>query len=50
MPTSMGVINPKIVKGGRNLKKAKHCNIPKKKKKNFEQNEKKITSEMKIEP
>ena len=29
MPTGMGVTNPKLAKGGRNLKKAKHCTIPK---------------------
>ena len=28
MPTGMGVINPKSVKGGRKLKKIKHCTIP----------------------
>ena len=28
MPTGMGVIDPKFVKGGRNLKKIKHCTIP----------------------
>ena len=28
MLTSMGVINPKFVKGGRKLKKTKHCTIP----------------------
>ena len=29
MSTSMGVTNPKFVKGGRNLKKTKYCTIPK---------------------
>ena len=29
MPTGMGVTNPKLAKGGRKLKKAKHCTIPK---------------------
>ena len=29
MPTGMGVTNPKLVKGGRKLKEAKHCTIPK---------------------
>ena len=28
MPTGMGVTNPKLSKGGRKLKKAKHCTIP----------------------
>ena len=28
MPTGMGVIDPKLVKGGRKLKKTKHCTIP----------------------
>ena len=28
MTTSMGVIDPKFVKGGRKLKKTKHCIIP----------------------
>ena len=28
MPTGMGVIDPKFVKGGRKLKKTKHCTIP----------------------
>ena len=28
MPTSMGVIDPKFTKGGRKLKKTKHCTIP----------------------
>ena len=27
MPTGIGVTNPKFVKGGRNLKKTKHCTI-----------------------
>ena len=27
MPTGMGVANPKFVKGGRKLKKEKHCTI-----------------------
>ena len=27
MPTGMGVIDPKLVKGGRKLKKTKHCTI-----------------------
>ena len=29
MPIGMGVTDPKFVKGGRKLKKAKHCTIPK---------------------
>ena len=29
MPTSMGVTNPKLVKGGRKLNKEKHYTIPK---------------------
>ena len=29
MPTGMKVINPKLAKGDRKLKKAKHCTIPK---------------------
>ena len=29
MPTGMGVVDPKLVKGGRKLKKAEHCTIPK---------------------
>ena len=28
MPTGMGVIDPKFAKGGRKLKKKKHCTIP----------------------
>ena len=28
MPTGMGVIEPKFVKGGGKLKKTKHCTIP----------------------
>ena len=28
MPTGMGFIGPKFVKGGRKLKKTKHCTIP----------------------
>ena len=28
MPTSMRVIDPKFVKGGRKFKKRKHCTIP----------------------
>ena len=28
MPTSMGVVDPKFAKGGRKLKKTKHCTIP----------------------
>ena len=28
MPTGMGVIDPKFVKGGRKLKKIKYCTIP----------------------
>ena len=28
MPTGMGVIDPKFVKGGRKLKNTKHCTIP----------------------
>ena len=28
MPTGVGVIDPKFVKGGRKLKKTKHCTIP----------------------
>ena len=28
MATSIGVIDPKFVKGGRKLKKIKHCTIP----------------------
>ena len=28
MPTGMGVIDPKFAKGGRKLKKTKHCTIP----------------------
>ena len=28
MPTGVGVTNPKLAKGGRKLKKAKHCIIP----------------------
>ena len=28
MPTGMRVIDPKFVKGGRKLKKTKHCTIP----------------------
>ena len=29
MPTGMGVTDPKFVKGGRKLKKTRHCTIPK---------------------
>ena len=29
MPTGMRVTNPKLAKGGKKLKKAKHCTIPK---------------------
>ena len=29
MPIGMGVNDPKFVKGGRKLKKTKHCTIPK---------------------
>ena len=29
MPTGMGVTDSKFVKGGRKLKKTKHCTIPK---------------------
>ena len=29
MPTGMGVVDPKLVKGGRKLKKAKYYTIPK---------------------
>ena len=29
MPIGMGVTNPKLAKGGRKLKKEKHCTIPK---------------------
>ena len=29
MPTGIGVTNPKLVKGGKNLKKEKDCTIPK---------------------
>ena len=29
MPTGMGVTNSKLSKGGRKLKKIKHCTIPK---------------------
>ena len=29
MLTAMGVTNPNLAKGGRKLKKAKHCTIPK---------------------
>ena len=29
MPTGMGVINPKLAKVGRKIKKAKNCTIPK---------------------
>ena len=28
MPTGMGVIDLKFIKGGRKLKKKKHCTIP----------------------
>ena len=28
MPTGMGIIEPKFVKGGRKLKNTKHCTIP----------------------
>ena len=28
MPTGMGVIDPKFAKGGRKLKKTKHCTFP----------------------
>ena len=28
MPIGMGVIDPKFTKGGRKLKKTKHCTIP----------------------
>ena len=28
MPTGLGVIDPKFVKGGRKLKKTKYCTIP----------------------
>ena len=28
MPTGMEVIDPKFTKGGRKLKKTKHCTIP----------------------
>ena len=28
MPIGVGATNPKLFKGGRNLKKAKHCTIP----------------------
>ena len=29
MPIGMGVTDPKFIKGGRKLKRAKHCTIPK---------------------
>ena len=29
MQTGMGVTNPKLAKGGRKIKKAKYCTIPK---------------------
>ena len=29
MSTGMGVVDPKLDKGGRNLKKVRHCTIPK---------------------
>ena len=41
MPTSMGVADPKLAKGGKKLKKAKHCTIP-----NHEQNDGKRASEL----
>ena len=41
MPTSMGVVDPKLAKGGRKLKKAKHCTIP-----NLEQNDRKRASKL----
>ena len=37
----MGAIDPKLIKGGRKLKKAKHCTIP-----NLEQNNRKIDYEL----
>ena len=45
MPTSMGVANPKLSKGGRKLKKAKHCTISK----TLNINEKKRASGMRTE-
>ena len=45
MPIGMGVINPKLAKGGRKLKKTKHCNIPK----TLNINEKKRSSRMRTE-
>ena len=41
MLTGMEIAGPKLTKGGRNLKKAKHCTIP-----NFEQNNRKKASEL----
>ena len=41
MPTGMGVVDPKLVRGGRKLKRVKHCTIP-----NLEQNDKKRASEL----
>ena len=29
MQNGMGITNPKLAKGGRKLKKTKHCTIPK---------------------
>ena len=50
MPTGMGVTNPKFVKGGRKLKKAKHCTIPltlieDEKRKNFKDKEENLQFE-----
>ena len=42
MPTGMGVADPKLAKGGRELKKTKHCTIL-----NLEQNDKNRASELK---
>ena len=41
MPTGMGVADPKLDKGGRKLKKTKHCSIP-----NLEQNDRKRAYEL----
>ena len=42
MPTSMGAIDPKLVKESRKLKNEKHCTVL-----NLEQNDKKIAYELK---
>ena len=45
MPTSIGVTNLKLFKGGRKVKKTKHCTIPK----TFNINEKKRASRIRTE-